>query len=168
MLTKEIYIQNIEVKSGFGKNNKPWKFWKITDENAETYTDWSSQYADKIGQKVIITYEEKQGAPKRDGGFFVNREIVAKASPQTIEKLRAGAKREDAIDTSRLDKAYADERAGVVIRANEGIAQPIIASTTDERTWRQPLPAEVKETLELLKEIKVLVKEIHGQIINPL
>ena len=147
MLTKEIYIQNIEVKSGFGKNNNPWKFWKITDENAETYTDWSSQYADKIGQKVIITYEEKQGAQKWDGTHFVNREIVAKASPQTIEKLRAGAG----------------------LSANK-MPAPVIKEDMDNgMPYNQVELAMAIQRIEL-KQIETLemVKEIHGQIINPL
>src|SRR5665213_161885 len=91
MKTLEIYVASVELKQGFSANNKPYKFYKITDENENVYTDNAGAYAQKLGEKVIITYEEKPGKLKKDGTPFINKVIVAQASPHVIQKLQEGA-----------------------------------------------------------------------------
>lgn len=90
--TKTIVIDQVEfVKSG-STGNRSWSMYRVTTMDGEEYTTFDAKYVNMVGHEITIDYEERQGAQKKDGSYFVNRTIIEKpASKEMVQSLREKA-----------------------------------------------------------------------------
>lgn len=70
-MKKKIFITECsEVKTGFGKNGKPWTLYRVVSEDGTKYSTFDEKYLGMVNSEVEIEYEEKQN------GKFTNRTII--------------------------------------------------------------------------------------------
>lgn len=70
-MKKTIFItEATQVKSGFGRNNKPWTLYRVVAEDGTKYSTFEDKYLGMVNSEIEIEYEEKQN------GKFTNRTII--------------------------------------------------------------------------------------------
>jgi len=153
-LTKTIIIDGVEfVKSGI-TNGRKWNMYRITGDDGETYIAFDAKYAGMLGHQVEIDYEEKQGAQKKDGTYFINRIIIEKpASKEMADSFRAKASQQN-LQSNVIPVGHPNSSVAYnpPLPANEAEALNILHAMKEQMGWMEDYMKRVEKKIDSIIE----------------